>query len=105
MIEKHRRNKVAEFRDKGNKEFERLVENGKITFDHTGKKISIKQMKVDNLPSDFKEIMEHNVETIKPTKGKVKKEKDKKKESAEQDDEKDEEYHPQGNIVNILSLE
>lgn len=66
----------------GNREFEKKIESGKITFDHTGKLLNVKQLKAENLPRDFRQLMEHKVEARKSRK----KDKAENKEKQQEDD-------------------
>ena len=81
--------KAAELKEKGyflyvyilgNVDFERKIENGKITFDHTGKVITISHIKAERLPNDFRKVVSHRVDSTKQSdtakKLKIKKSKD-----------------------------
>uniref|UniRef100_A0A7S3KIE7 Uncharacterized protein n=1 Tax=Euplotes crassus TaxID=5936 RepID=A0A7S3KIE7_EUPCR len=50
-----------ERKKKDQKEFEKKIEGGKLTYDHTGKLLSIRKIKAERLPVDFKQLMSHSM--------------------------------------------
>lgn len=44
----------------GNRHFERQVEQGKVTFDHTGKMLDVRHIRTEKLPVHMKNLLDHN---------------------------------------------
>lgn len=67
-----------------NRNFERQIENGRVTFDHNGNLIGVRGLAADKLPPEFKHLMDHNVPATTPNiqkKLNIKKSKPKQEES------------------------
>lgn len=73
-VERIKKNKIEmekelklqrEIKAKGQKEFEKKIERGKLTYDHKGKVISIRQVKAEKLPVDFKQLMAYSMNNPK----------------------------------------
>lgn len=53
----------------GNRELERQIEKGKITFDHEGKPLAVKHQNADKFPQDFRNLMSHNADMFDVKRG------------------------------------